>query len=53
MVRVVDTYVRRVADTPDSPAGALFATVARHSSGHERRAAEALVHVVQGVSPSA
>ncbi|HEX9969855.1 MAG TPA: hypothetical protein VGB03_06920 [Acidimicrobiales bacterium] len=51
VVRVVDSYVRKLAVMPDSPAGALFATVARHPSGYERRAAEALVHVVQGVSP--
>lgn len=53
VVRVVDCYVRRVAATPDSPAGALFATVAKHPSGYERRAAEALVHVVQGTPASA
>lgn len=53
VVRVVDSYLRSLGETSHTASGALFATVARHHTGYERRAAEALVHLVQGDSRSA
>jgi hypothetical protein len=53
VVRVVDSYLRSLGETSHTPSGALFAMVARHHTGYERRAAEALVHLVQGDSRQA
>lgn len=47
-VRVAVTYHAACASTRVAPSGALFTAVAAHGRGHERRAAEALVHLVQG-----
>ena len=52
-VRVVTTYLEAQASSEMPESGALFATVTAHSSGHERRAAEVLVRLVQGTAPSA
>lgn len=47
-VRVAVTYHAACASTGVAVSGALFTAVAAHGRGHERRAAEALVHLVQG-----
>lgn len=52
-VRVARSFARRPLDDPSQRSGALFRTVVDHPSGDERRAAEALVHLVQGGRPSA
>lgn len=51
-VRVAMTYHDACASSDLALSGALFATVARHPSGQERRAAEVLVRLVQGAAPS-
>lgn len=51
-VRVAATYHAACASTGVAPSGALFATVTTHAGGHERRAAEALVRLVQGDASS-
>lgn len=52
-VRVAATYHAACASDGSTTSGALFTTVATHGSGHERRAAAALVRLVQGDVPSA
>jgi hypothetical protein len=52
-VRVAHSFARRPLDDPSQWSGALFRTVVDHPAGDERRAAEALVHLVQGGRPSA
>ena len=52
-VRVATTYHDACASSQMAASGALFATVAAHPSGHERRAAALLVRLVQGTASSA
>lgn len=52
-VRVARSVARRPLDDASQRSGVLFRTVVDHPSGDERRAVEALVHLVQGGSPSA
>ena len=52
-VRVATTFEEERAKAHATTAGALFATVVAHPAGHERRAAAALVLLVQGRPTSA
>lgn len=52
-VRVAVTYEHKRTEPHVTTAGALFATVAAHGAGNDRRAAAALVSLVQETVPSA
>lgn len=52
VARVAHGFARRLGDGRSQASGALFRTVVDHPIGDERRAAEALVHLVQGSAAS-